>query len=531
MDILICFALVAHDLFYQAELHFPFMVLLALTSLLVCEIFVPGNPVKRKAPDMLQKSFATVREQLTDLSVTKNNMTWFYYLERLLMSAKGQFKPEMFDFYINNTRTLRVISAKLNYITQHIKSSENVVVDFLPELKNITRLMDIALKAASEKNKANFAHLNDAVDTLQMHFSKSDDRNDQNFLLLILEIKYIIEEMQKLNITTSPVMIEPEKNTKKINKVALKFSLQVTVTVALTISAILYFNIPGGYQTLLAGIFIAATPHTGALILKFFMRMAGILLGGLSALLIGLLLMKVNNIFVTLIALGIFVYISAWWAMRYEKFTYAGIQAGLMFVMLLFADGGHYLAISVGIQRFEGVIIGSLIALVINLILGPELPSRYIKSIILNILQDIETYLHLIANGNPENQPQEEQLLQKIFSKIDEVESTALLQYLNPKKRKTTLAITQNLRATYDQLKRLLHVINSTEKVNLPDVLNKMLQAPIASEKNCIEITNAIANEIDCSHDIRLLNVKNCLSTIFENLAGLNKMICNTKCK
>ena len=527
LNILVCFALVERQHFYTAVLHFPFMVFIGMTSLIVSEIFVPSNAVKRKAPEMIQKSFNVVREHLADLSRINNNIAWFYYLERLLLSAKSQIKPPIYNMYFNNCKTVKVISLKLNYIAQHLKQCEQITIDFLPELKNITRLMDIALKTLSEKNEPNYNHITTAIDTLQQQFEKSEYANNTNFIFVLHEFKYLIEEMQNLNSSTSHVSTKVQKTSSGFSLTALRFSIQVTLTVALTIAAILYLKIPGGYQTLIAGIVIAATPHTGALILKFFMRMAGILFGGLCALLLGLILMKLDSMIITIITMGIFVYLSAWWSIKYEKFTYAGIQAGLMFIMLLLANGGHFLAIQLGAQRFEGVILGALIALTINLILAPELPSRHVKAVIKQAMDNVTTFLDRITNNDITDEQTQQQLLDNIESQIEDVESTALLQYLNPKKRKKTLIAVEQLRTMQKQLRRLDHILHAQEKIQLPPQLIE--QVTLQVNKKNVEFD--LEKLLSLSKNVTLSKIIISLSIVFENRAQLNKVIGKAKGK
>lgn len=527
LNVLVCFALVQRQHFYAAVLHFPFMVLIAVVSLLISEIFVPGNAVKKKAPEMLQNSFSLVREHLADLTNLESNISWFYYFERLLLTAKSQLKSEQYNFYINNCKTLRVISIKLNYIAQHLKKCEQVTVDYLPELKNITRLLDIALKTLSENKEPNYDHLNDAIDILQQRFNKSEHANNTDFIFVVHEFKYILEEMHELNSTKTHPTADINNTSGFFDLRAIRFAVQVTATVAFTIAAILYLKIPGGYQTLIAGIVIAATPHTGALIMKFFMRMAGILFGGLCALIFGLALMRLDSMVATIAVMTIFVYFCAWWAIRYEKFTYVGIQAGLMFIMLLLADGGHYLAIAIGEQRFEGVILGSLIALTINLILAPELPSRYVKKTIKKAINNAQTCLQNLINSELSNKEQQEILLQQIENQIEEVESVALLQYLNPKKKKITLLAVEQLRTMFGQLRRLTHLLNAQEKVVLPNDLITEIKEQTDNHK----IITDLQKHLSDNNNVALAKVMVSLNIIFENLVGLNKVVCNTKCK
>lgn len=527
LNILVCFALVERQHFYTAVLHFPFMVLIAIISLLVSEIFVPSNAVKRKAPEMIQQSFSIVREHLADLSHANNNIAWFYYFEKLLLSAKSQIKLPIYNFYLNNCKTLKVISLKLNYIAQHLKQCEQITIDFLPELKNITRLMDVALKTLSEKHEPNYNHIIIAIETLQKQFEKSEHANNTNFIFVLHEFKYLVDEMQQLNSSTSHALINTNKTSPGFSFSALRFSIQVTLTVTLTIAAILYLKIPGGYQTLIAGIVIAATPNTGALILKFFMRMAGILFGGLCALLLGLILIRLDNMIITIATMSIFVYFSAWWSIKYEKFTYAGIQAGLMFIMLLLANGGHFLAITLGVQRFEGVILGALIALTINLILAPELPSRHVKVVIKKAMENVTLFLSNMTNNEIVNQQAQEKLLDSIQAQIEDVESTALLQYLNPKKRKKTLIAVEQLRTMQTQLRRLNHILSTQEGIQLPTQLIKQIEQQMSKQNTEFDLEKCLS----LSDNVSLSKIMVSLNIIFENHTKLNKVICNTKGK
>jgi len=515
LDILTCFIYATPQHFYLAILHFPFMIFIALIALLLSELITPRNAIKKKIPNMLLQSFNHVREHLGDLANHQINIQWFFYLEKILINAKSQLKEKQFNFFYNNCHRLRMISVKLNYIASHLSISEDATHIFLPELRNITRLIDTMLDNLSKAQPIKPEYLKEALDLLTQRFNQSDYANNQNFKVALHELYFILNDLKAINHTPENLTLPAFNHPKGLTWGAYGFAIRITLSVFAANFVINYFNVLSGYQTFIAATVIAALPHNGTLLYKFSLRAIGLLIAGLSGLTFGILLMPIDSILLTTLTIIVFSYLITWWTFKYDHESYAGIQCGFVFVLLLLSQGQTHYGITMNVNKFEIIMIASFIALLINLLIAPSLPSHNIKKRIKKTILDIQAYLQALVENNNLDYEVMTQKLKTINAEINFIHKTTILLYFSPKKRRETMISANRLLIILSQLKKLHQDVINNDKKALSQALITSIKTLLLSEAHN---TNNGLNKADID------DAYICLSIITQEFRQLQKI-------
>ncbi len=425
VDLLGCFYLLDPAVYSSSLWHFPLMVVIAMVAIFAVDLILPGNILKRVLSDMVEESCSIIQQTLKDYPHKIIDEEWFYYVDDSVGKATYQIKHENRWTYRHRIHLLRIIAVKINYIINLWNEQKINDRRVQEKIAIVFQIISQYLEKIKKNESYQITELEKNIAELQEFINAEHEANELAFHCVLHELKLLSQDFSRIDEQpVSTAVSQPLSLYSKFDKNALVFSLRVTLTVAITVFGINYFGLEGEYQTLIAGIVIAAAPHTGALLFKSAMRALGIIVGGMTGALFGYFLLGLDNIYVLLAPMLVMIFLFSWFAARFEYYAYAGIQAALLFVIILLGDMGQQLDYELGMERFIGIFIGGFFALMVNFLIAPELPRRRIKHNLNNIISKLSNYLDKIFVDNSHSDRQKiiddlDKLLNAVKNDID----------------------------------------------------------------------------------------------------------------
>jgi uncharacterized membrane protein YccC len=152
----------------------------------------------------------------------------------------------------------------------------------------------------------------------------------------------------------------------------LSQSLMLTVTVLLTLLGAHALGLPPE-KAAISVMLLTVTPHVQALILKGELRIAGALLASLWALGTFVVVGLVPSLLLLAALLFLGQFVAAFLTRTAEKYSYAGLQMGLVLPMVVVAPPTEFGSFVPAMQRLEGILPG-LVASVVVAGLWPRFP-------------------------------------------------------------------------------------------------------------------------------------------------------------
>jgi uncharacterized membrane protein YccC len=154
----------------------------------------------------------------------------------------------------------------------------------------------------------------------------------------------------------------------------LSQSLMLAVTVLLTLLGAHALGLPPE-KAAISVMLLTVTPHVQAMIQKGELRLAGALLAAAWA--VGTFLVVARLPHLPLLAGLLFLgqFVAAYLTRTAGKYSYAGLQMGLVLPLLVVAPPADFGSLTPVVQRLEGVVLG-LVASVVVAVLWPRFPLR-----------------------------------------------------------------------------------------------------------------------------------------------------------
>jgi uncharacterized membrane protein YccC len=154
----------------------------------------------------------------------------------------------------------------------------------------------------------------------------------------------------------------------------LSHSLMLAFTVLLTLFGAHLVGLPPS-KAAISVMVLTVSPHVQALVLKGELRIAGLFLAAIWSLAIFLLvgLLPYFPLLAGLLFLGQFV--AAYLTRTIGKYSYAGLQMGLVLPLVVVAPRSEFGSVTPAVQRLEGILIG-LVASILVASLWPRFPVR-----------------------------------------------------------------------------------------------------------------------------------------------------------
>ncbi len=171
-----------------------------------------------------------------------------------------------------------------------------------------------------------------------------------------------------------------------VNPQSLQKSFVVTLTLMLVFGALLFLELPGGEQALVAGLIISAQPNLGRLMTKWKLRCLGIVSGALYGLLAMVVLSHVPYFPVMLLLFALGILVATYVGLGSDRVSYAGLQAGIALALVLVYQPGPPASIDPVISRFWGAVFGGITATVIQHLFWPIDPLERLRRQLIGIL-------------------------------------------------------------------------------------------------------------------------------------------------
>lgn len=202
---------------------------------------------------------------------------------------------------------------------------------------------------------------------------------------------------------------------------ALKQALKIAIAIFFVLWTSVYLSWPGGMQAMIACAVILAQPNLGRSYQRAYLRALGVFAGGIAGAL-GIVILAGFPYFLTLvILLFIGLGVAAYVALGSQRYAYAGVMAGVMLPMTIFATNGPVGTLSIALERFAGVFIGAVVGMTVLYLIWPVFPQQQIKEKLASILRDCATlYRCIIQSTERVNKIGLEQLQQKISHQLHE---------------------------------------------------------------------------------------------------------------
>lgn len=207
---------------------------------------------------------------------------------------------------------------------------------------------------------------------------------------LVVRIRHFMQRYMNTNVALHKVPSMPLKEraaAKPFSVRAMKNSIKLTLVVIVILIASLNFGLPNAVQAMISGIVICAAGNLGKAHLKFSLRFAGVVIGGVLALLGLVLLSHVTHFWLLLLYVFVVMGVASYVALGNERVAYAGLQAGVMIPLILLYNIGPTTDMTLAYERFLGVIEGACIAGLVLHFIWPQHPLRLLRQRIVSSLQ------------------------------------------------------------------------------------------------------------------------------------------------
>ncbi|MFC1834909.1 FUSC family protein, partial [Thermodesulfobacteriota bacterium] len=178
----------------------------------------------------------------------------------------------------------------------------------------------------------------------------------------------------------------PKDPSKEVESV--KLAGKLTAIVSALALGLVYVNPPGGEQALIAALIVAGQPNVGRSLLKWRLRVCGILAGALYGLVGMIIVSKIPFFPVMLILVVLIVFVSSYVASGSERVSYAGLQTGIAASMILVYEPGPPISMDPVVSRFLGAILGGLVAIATSHLLWTVNPAERLRSELAKIVEE-----------------------------------------------------------------------------------------------------------------------------------------------
>jgi len=436
------------DVFWE----FPLTVLLGLCCIFITDKIFPPKSINKEISECLKKigeSFLSYKKDDQDELIDLNLLNYFKTILQSSGTAMSAFKIAAYEDLIN---FLSTVSVPLNLMCQGLENAEKINPDWAMSKRKLKKawqdflkirvdliqqdsfilhdffLLKTALKqfeAALKEFKYNAQVVSEEYVLVTAHyyhcvfhesvldaqkflkfleFLKPKDLNpNQNSNQKTLDSLSDFLEFSKIDFGTKPNQPAHHVHHAKFNLEALNFSLRTNIAVAISLGLVVLLNIPGGVQTMVATIVTAIMPNIGSTVFKMCMRLGGIIVGGVFALLASFLMAKTAS-FALLMALFFgFTFWASRWCLLLGKYSYAGIQAALFFLILINASGSSYMDIGLAQERFTGVFFGALVSFIVVALLIPTYPNKKRDVHLKNIKNNLSVFLKNLGEFKTED--------------------------------------------------------------------------------------------------------------------------------
>lgn len=242
---------------------------------------------------------------------------------------------------------------------------------------------------------------------------KHDSHDVTRALVLIENVSRVKDRLLRLNDLVITLISSSTVDSKKItmpnvmppkpiswNWEALKNSIKITVAVMIVVWFSVYFQLPNAIQALITTVVLCAEINIGRAHYKMSRRFMGVIIGGTFSLLSLFVLSHFTHFGFLLLLVFISMASAAYVAMGPERFSYAGLQSGVMIPLVLLYNSGPSPDLTLGLERLGGVVEGAIIAFIVLYSLWPAHPKKQFLSAMQVSLKYCQDFLSALIAGD-----------------------------------------------------------------------------------------------------------------------------------
>lgn len=160
---------------------------------------------------------------------------------------------------------------------------------------------------------------------------------------------------------------------------SVRKAAMISFTILIVFACLIYLQIPGGQDALVAGLIVGGQANLGHSFLKWRLRTAGAFIGAVYGMLAMLVIghLPYFPVMLWLLLCGIFV--ASYIAGGPEGIAYGGLQAGIAVAIVLVYDPGPPVSMDAVEARFWGAVVGGFVALVVHYLFWPVDPLQRLR--------------------------------------------------------------------------------------------------------------------------------------------------------
>ncbi len=378
--------------------QFPATVLIAVFVVVIIDRVRSGDTAAQHAMKLAED----IREDFRHLGEDKTvDLSLLTYWKSHLLQTRSELSDQQYQKHLTINYLLQLIAKKHNMFIDHMKSIDN---------KKASHLLKICHQAVigALKDPTQIKTMRRKLQMTEINFGISGIK-DRTIWVCLNDLNLTADDVEHLINTeqghTTDVIVPAAATDHKpgFNPAAFLFSLRTMIAVTVSLALVFTFHLPGGIQTIIATIVTAGAPNTGASALKMLMRFAGIVIGSLAGFAVLLIIASTQSLILYLLLFSGFVYWMAEWSLRSKNYGYVGLQAALLFLIMLSNTGTKAIDITLSTERFYGVITGGLIAFVMVLLVVPNRPEKIISQLLQTIVNQLQTSWQLLHRTEIDN--------------------------------------------------------------------------------------------------------------------------------
>ena len=365
-------------------IHLPLGIAVALFALFISDLIIPENLAYRNCQRFYQEVLNRLIQQLEDIEKSLISERDIADLIFLIEESKNQYSSWEYTKTSHAAELLRRFTYKFEVINQQFSNLEQSEIDLL---SHAFKLFADELKSFVSGNGPKKLESQAGYQYLK---TLAAVKRNTYFSFCLHELILMQEDIQQLlpseNQSTLLSNKPPiKKKQHSLNKEAIIYSAKLLVCIFASSFFILWYNVPGQFEALVAAIVVTSMPNAGGGLNKLVYRFFGASLGGFLGLIVFLLVGKFNSFLLLLGSLIATIYLLTYYGMREFRTSisgkaYAYTQACLIFIIILFYSGSPIINLKEGIERFLGVFFGGLIGSIVIFFISPKLPKPNLEA-------------------------------------------------------------------------------------------------------------------------------------------------------
>jgi uncharacterized membrane protein YccC len=270
---------------------------------------------------------------------------------------------------------MRALARRLKDVVQDFSDNSEIVRDpeAQPLLVELTGKLD-ALRSEPPSGKEE----RDARKDLAVLVATLKDISEE-----VTQIQGLAREARCATVQTSsaepPVPKTRASGTSGFNPKSARKAFRATASIIALALGLMYIDLPGGGQVLIAALIVGGQANLGRSMLKWRLRLLGVVTGAVYGFGAMVIVSYFPHFPVMLCLLLVGIFIGSYVALGDDRFSYAGLQMALVVPLVLVYEAGPPAGLGEVESRFWGALLGGIVATVAGHLLWPDDPVKELR--------------------------------------------------------------------------------------------------------------------------------------------------------